>query len=167
MQYFGTFDLANANSGGGPAYPHNKLYFQIWLTELQARMSKNDNYKHIVIHGVNPGCVKTNILVTPPTSEKVSRPERLLEFLLKYVGIDSQQGSLAITNAATAAEWGQKYAPDGGGKMCGGGGRYANRIWEEEPMPQTSHPECRREIWEFVNKELKVEERGLLTGLKV
>lgn len=80
--------------------------------------------------------------------------------LMKYIAIDSQQGSLAITYAATAPEWGLRQET-ANGKAIGGGGRYCNRIWEEEPMPQTRDPECRRKIWEFVNEELKLDETWL------
>lgn len=77
-----------------------------------------------------------------------------LKVLLRYVGIDAQQGSLAITHAATVVEFGS-------------GGRYYNRIWDATPMPQTRHPECRRQIWQFVGKELMLEDKGLLTELGV
>lgn len=76
-----------------------------------------------------------------------------LRALLKHFAIDEQQGSLAITNAATRLEWGAA------------GGKYANRIWEAVPMPHTKHPECRRQVWEFVSEELKLGERGLLNEL--
>jgi hypothetical protein len=171
MQYKGIFDLANANKGGVQSYPHNKLYFQTWLTELQARMLENDRYKHIIAHGVHPGYVKTNIWVPIQPQEKTksrkSWGDWLLNFLLQYVGIDAQQGSLAITNTATAPEWVlQKDTPNSDGKVGGEGARYSNRIWDEMPMPQTKYPECRRKIWEFVSNELKLEEKGLLTGLE-
>ncbi len=160
MQYRGIFDLRNANNGI-VAYPNNKLYFQTWLTELQSRLSKNDRYEHIVIHGVHPGYVKTNIWAETPNDFGT----RLLIFLLKYVGIDAQQGSLAITYAATAPEWGQKTTVNG--KIIGGGGRFCNRIWDEAPMPQSKDPGCRRMIWDFVSEELKLQEKGLLAGLDV
>ncbi|KAE9376393.1 NAD(P)-binding protein [Stipitochalara longipes BDJ] len=159
MQYFGTFDLSNANSGKN-AYAHNKLYFQTWLTELQARMAKYDKYKHVSIQGVHPGFVKTNIWVLPlsvsaqksaPEEEKVSWIAGVLKFLLNHYAIDSQQGSLAITHAATAVD--------------AVGGKYNNRIWNAVPMPQTKDPGCRRKVWEFVNEELKLEEKGLLAEL--
>jgi NAD(P)-dependent dehydrogenase (short-subunit alcohol dehydrogenase family) len=166
MQYFGVFDLANANSGRN-AYANNKLYFQTWLTELQARMEKHAKYKHIMIQGVHPGYVKTNIWVAPQTTisenttQQNTRPPKMramswlewsLRVLLRYYGIDAQQGSLAITNAAAAVD-------------LASGGRYTNRIWEEKPMPQTMHPACRHQVWQFVSEELLLEDRGLLNEL--
>jgi NAD(P)-dependent dehydrogenase (short-subunit alcohol dehydrogenase family) len=158
MQYAGVFDLANANSGSN-AYSNNKLYFQTWLTELQARMEKHDMYKHVIIRGVHPGYVSTNIWIpakkdspqkAPP--QKSTWRRKINRFLLKYYAIDAQQGSLAITNAATAVD----LAPEG---------RYFNRLKDEKPMPQTTHPDCRRQIWLFVSEELKLEDKGLLTEL--
>jgi NAD(P)-dependent dehydrogenase (short-subunit alcohol dehydrogenase family) len=151
MQYFGIFDLSNANSGQN-AYANNKLYFQTWLTELQARMSNSSNYKHVSIQGVHPGFVSTNIWVRPAGQKKNSSWfATVVRFLLKHYAVGSQQGSLAITHAATVKE--------------AGVGGYFNRIWEAVPMPQTKNPECRRRVWEFVDEELKLDERGLLGEL--
>jgi len=155
MQYFGTFDLSNANAGIN-SYSHNKLYFQTWLTELQSRMANSSKYRHISITGVHPGFVKTNIWVSPQQKlseeKKKSWVEKVLRFLLDWYAIDSQQGSLAITSAATAE---------------GGAGGYRNRIWEAVPMPQTRSLNCRRKVWEFVNEELKLGDKGLLRELGV
>jgi len=162
MQYLGKWDLANANKGE-LGYPNNKLYFQTWLTELQCRLLIYANYKHITVLGVHPGYVKTNIWHRQTESTSKSWPERVMEFFLKYVGIDAQQGSLAITNGATAKECGVEVRQLQAGKMGGkDGGMYMNRIWKEEPIPQTTNPECCWKIWEYVNKELKLEEKGLL-----
>ncbi|KAH7382027.1 hypothetical protein BKA64DRAFT_764344 [Cadophora sp. MPI-SDFR-AT-0126] len=154
MQYQGVFDLTNANSGK-MSYPNNKLYFQTWLTELQARLLKNDKYDHIVVHGVHPGFVITNIW----ESAGKDLFTKVATALMHYVGVDARQGSLAITNAATNPKWGLK--------QSGGGGTFANRIWQAKPMPQTKDPECRRKVWDFVGKELKLKERGLLEGLEI
>jgi hypothetical protein len=62
MQYFGTFDLSNANTTADRrSYLHNKLYFQTWLTELQFQLSSTPKLSHIAIHGVHPGFVNTGI----------------------------------------------------------------------------------------------------------
>lgn len=88
----------------------------------------------------------------PPRSWAHAAARRVLGVLLKWVAISEQQGSLAILNAATGERW----------KV---GGRYANRIREETPMPQTRNSGCRRRVWEFVNGELRLGEKGLLGGL--
>ena len=165
MQYQGKWDLSNANLGN-LGYPNNKLYFQTWLTELQYRLSIRPIYKHITVLGVHPGYVKTNIWQPPAGTTSKSFPERAMEFFLKYLGIDAQQGSLTITNAATSKECGVEVRNLQAGKLGGKeGGMYMSRIWKEEPMPQTMNPECRLEIWEYVKKELKLEDRGLLKDL--
>lgn len=131
------------------AYPNNKLYFQTWLTELQDRLSKHANYAHVTVLGVHPGYVKTNIWKTSGGNSTFLRDGGLGALVVCF-GIDSQQGSLAITYAATGNSDGKA------------GGRYINRIWGQEAMPQTMHPDCRDKIWEYVNKVLKLDEKGLL-----
>lgn len=102
MHYIGKFDLENANKGGEKAYANNKLYFQTWLTELQYRLSRSANSRPISVIGVHPGYVQTNIWHSATSSLR----EKILIVLVKYFAIDAQQGSLAITNAATAEDCG-------------------------------------------------------------
>jgi hypothetical protein len=45
----------------GNTYGNNKLYFQIWVKELQLRLLRDERYNHITINGVNPGYVNTGI----------------------------------------------------------------------------------------------------------
>lgn len=162
MQYLGTFDLeGNANKGTDKSYPNNKLYFQTWVTELQSRLSKNDKYKHIVVHGVHPGYVMTNIW-NPKTD---SFGEWVLQALLPHVGITAQQGSLCIINAASDPALALDILkPNSASGIVGG--KFMNRIWECVPMPQTQHPGCRRMVWDFVDKELNLNNKGLLSGLE-
>jgi len=166
MQYRGIFDLNNTMSFEN-AYPNNKLYFQTWLTELQHRMSSNVDYRHVTIQGVHPGFVNTNIWIVPENNQE-SMLQKVFRALLRAVGklgTDAQQGSLAITHAATAPECGSELDESFDVKAGKGGGRFFNRVWEEEPMPQTRDMECRRQIWEYVGKQLRLEERGLLKDL--
>jgi len=166
MQYMGIFNLANSNAGTELSYAHNKLYFQVWLTELQARLAHSPEFKHIVVHGLHPGYVMTNIW-NPLTKENVkemSFGEWFLGKLLPYVGITAQQGSLCITNAATNPAWGlDALKPDPEDGIVGA--KFLNRVWECESMPHTRHPECRKMVWEFVDEELKLGDQGLLKGL--
>lgn len=95
--------------------------------------------------------------------------QMLLQAMASVLGINPQQGSLAILNAATSEDCGPDPAIQGVGKVGGkGGGRYFNRIWEDTPMPHTKDPDCRLRVWRKVNDELKLEEKGLLkvVGLK-
>lgn len=165
MQFLGKFDLSKANESWG-SYPNNKLFFQTWLTEFQSRVLKHDELKRITIHGVHPGYVQTGIWTSTKTvdpNQSMGAGEWLLNSFLDSVGIDAQQGSLTITYAATAPECGpDPLTQNADGAAGKGGGRYFNRIFEAEPMPQTKDPECRRQIWQLVADELKLEERGLL-----
>ena len=160
MQYFGTFNLSNANTTAGPSsYSHNKLYFQTWLTELQSQLSSTHTMNHVTINGIHPGFVKSGIWIPPQVAAEakpLSPLDRLLNMVVGIFGVDPQQGSLAIVRAATAKECAIA-------KMGGeGGGRYFNRIWPAEPMPQTTSPACRQLIWDFVDQELHLKEKGLL-----
>jgi len=174
FHYPGVFDLTNFNgekpgtSGidGVQFYMNNKLFFQTWLTELQHRLLQHEEYRHITVNGIHPGYVNSGIW-----NLNTAQPwkEGLLKVLAWFLAITPQQGSLAILHAATSEECGPDPATQGvqleGGK---GGGRYFNRIWEEEPMPHTKDVDCRLRVWRKVNDELALEEKGLLNvlGLK-
>lgn len=163
MHYLGKYDLSNANAGG-KTYANNKLYFQIWLTELQLRLLRHPDYSHIAVHGVHPGFVQSGIW--RPVKEagtsirKVGLLDWLLVTLLGWLGIDSQQGSLAIVNAATSPELGLK--ADGADEFRGGA-RYLNRIWVDEPSPYTRNSTSRKEVWDFIVGELDVEKRSSIS----
>jgi NAD(P)-dependent dehydrogenase (short-subunit alcohol dehydrogenase family) len=176
FHYLGKYNLANFNgelgltgTGGVSFYQNNKLYFQVWLTELQRRLLQHEEYRHITINGVHPGYVNSgiwNLNIDRWFAPLISRVAKAAAW---YFGIDSQQGSLCILNAATSADAGPNPEIQGVGEKDGkGGGRYFNRIWEETPMPHTQDPDCRQRVWKKVNDELKLEEKGLLEllGLK-
>ena len=163
MQFFGRFDLSNANSVASPqSYSNNKLYFQTWLTELQSRLSGTSTLNHVAVQGIHPGYVSTGIwtaLRAPQDAKSIGFVDKLGNLLVGFFGIDPQQGSLAIVRAATAKEC--AVAQRGGE----GGGRYFNRIWAAEPMPYTTAPASRQEIWDFVDGELQLKKKGLLDVL--
>ncbi|KAH6856162.1 WW domain-containing oxidoreductase [Chaetomium sp. MPI-CAGE-AT-0009] len=159
MHYLGRYDLSNANSGRD-AYANNKLYLQIWLTELQLRLLRHPDYSHIVVHGVHPGYVKSGIWKPLRDSVGIRSPDPLawlLMTLLAWVGIDSRQGSLAIVNAAINSELGLK--ADGADEFRGGA-KYLNRIWVEEGSPYTRDSSSRKEVWDFIVGELDMEKRS-------
>jgi NAD(P)-dependent dehydrogenase (short-subunit alcohol dehydrogenase family) len=176
FHYFGTYDIRNFNgehggtgSEGVKLYQNNKLYFQIWLTELQRRLLLSPEYKHITVNGVHPGYVNSGIwnlntqnqLLTPVITA-------VLKVMGKFLGINTQQGSLAILHGATSVTAGPDPEVQGVGVQGGkGGGRYFNRIWEEEPMPHTRDADCRCRVWRKVNEELGLQEKRLLDVLGV
>lgn len=84
------------------------------------------------------------------------------------IGISPQQGSLALLHVATSLDAGPDPRAQGVGKEGGGGGgRYFNRIWEDEAMPHCRDADCRSRVWRKVNDELGLEEKGLLNVLGV
>ncbi|KAB8360914.1 hypothetical protein FH972_024647 [Carpinus fangiana] len=170
----GIFDIPNWNGengktgqGGVQFYMNNKLYFQTWLTELQYRLLQHDEYKHITINGVHPGYVNSGVWNLNGSPRPIQ--EGALKVLAWFLAINTQQGSLCITNAATSLDAGPDPKVQGVGKEGGkGGGRYFNRIWEDTPMPHTKDRDCRVRVWRKAAEELKLQEKGLLDvlGLK-
>ena len=159
-------DPGNAGSEGVQYYKNNKLYFQIWLTELQNRLVKNEQYKHITINGFHPGYVASgiwNILRTFWFSWLLAR---ILLFVSQVFGINTKQGSMGLVYLATAPECGPDPRVQGGQNQNGrGGGRYFNRIWEQEPMPHCKDADARSRVWRKVAQELQLQQKGLLIGL--
>ena len=146
---------------------NNKLWFQIWLTELQHRLLEHEKFRHITVNGVHPGYVNSGIWTL---SKKSWFPwkQYLVYFLAWMKAIDSQQGSLAIINAATSTEAGPDPKTQGVGAEGGkGGGRYFNRIWEEEAMPHTRDRDARLRVWRKVNDALKLQDKASLDTLGV
>ncbi|KAL4761129.1 uncharacterized protein BDW70DRAFT_150282 [Aspergillus foveolatus] len=168
FHFRGHFDLDHFNGELGMAgdpYANNKLYFQVWLTELHSRLLASSKYRQITVNGINPGYVNSGIWNNPLPETKntwIDTAYKFWKFAAGILAISPQQGSLAIVYAATSAEFGPNPATQGVGEVGGkGGGHYINRIWEGEAMPHCSDEECRKGVWEKVGKELGFEERGL------
>ena len=167
FHYLGQFDLGNFNAEkelagyeGVQFYMNNKLWFQTWLRELQRRLLQHEQYKHITINGVHPGYVNSGVW---NLNSKSWRKEIVLKAMAWIYAIDTQQGSVAITNAATSVDAGPDPEVQGVGQEGGkGGGRYFNRITEEVPMPHTKDQDARLRVWRKVNDELRLQEKGLL-----
>lgn len=159
FHYLGNYDLSNFNGDkdfgkeGSQFYKNNKLYFQIWLTELQHRLLQHEQYKHVTINGFHPGFVASGIW-------NIQR-KFFLSWLIVWIlllaarifGIDSRQGAMGLVYVATSPECGK------------GGGRYFNRIWEDEAMPHCQNEDARCRVWRKVADELKLKDRGLLDVL--
>jgi len=109
---------------------------------------------------VHPGYVQTNIWNPEPESFG----EWLLQKLLPHLGITAQQGSLCLVNGASDPKLALEGMETGEDGIVGA--RFINRIWDCKPMPQTRHPGCRRLVWDFVDRELKLGEKELLVGLE-
>ena len=176
FHYPGRFALDNFNSErGDPALPNfvhpgsegvhnyqnNKLWYQIWLTELQHRLLQHDSTRHITVNGVHPGFVQSGIWNLPRAGAWLN--EIGAKSLAWAFGINPEQGCYAIVHAALSTDAGPDKSVQGVGHRKGkGGGRYFNRIWEDEPMPHTKDRDCRLRVWRKLNDELKLQEKGLL-----
>lgn len=164
LHHRGAFDLDNFH--GGPEvtehdYPNNKLYYQMWVAELQSRFLKHPEYLHITINGVHPGFVASGIW-NPVKDIQAD----LLNFLLRYIAITPQQGGLAISHAATSPEFGPDPKKQNVGAPNGrGGGKYLNRIWEAPSKYYCNDPEARSKLWAKLDEVLHLQEKGLLTVL--
>ncbi|KAL4971427.1 hypothetical protein BDW66DRAFT_146156 [Aspergillus desertorum] len=168
FHFRGRLDLDHFNREPGMAgdsYANNKLYYQIWLTELHHRLLAKPRYRHITINGIHPGYVNSGIWNNPLPEIKetwINAAYKFWKFVASILAITPQQGSLAIVYAATSAEFGPDPATQGAGAVGGkGGGHYINRIWEATAMPHCSDAECRRAVWDKVSEELGLERRGL------
>ncbi len=49
------------------AYCNSKLWFLMWSVELQDRLSRSEDYRHVIVHGIHPGFVGSNIWHNPDT----------------------------------------------------------------------------------------------------
>lgn len=155
----GLLDLDHFNGGPdmiGSDYANNKLYFQMWIAELQDRFLKHREYMHITINGIHPGYVNSGIWNSIESGS-------LLKPLRHYFAITPQQGSLAITYAATSPEFGPDPNKQGVGAPNGrGGGKYINRIWEAPARSACSDPEAKLRLWTKLDEELHLQRKGLL-----
>ncbi|KAK5091444.1 hypothetical protein LTR05_001627 [Lithohypha guttulata] len=172
FHYLGQYDISNFNGGtelgqeGVGMYKNNKLYFQIWLTELQRRLLLHGEYKHITVNGFHPGYVASGIWNINRAFWFRWLIVWILMLMARFFGINCQQGSMALVYIATAPECGPDPKKQGGKDERGrGGGRYFNRIWQEEAMPHCRDADARCRVWRKVAEELKLKERGLLDVL--
>ncbi|MCJ1445649.1 MAG: hypothetical protein MMC23_006154 [Stictis urceolatum] len=174
FHFQGQFDLTNFNAekGRGGAsgvsyYQNNKLWYQVWLTELQIRLKRHEDYKHITVNGVHPGYVNTGVWNLNGKMDEGLKTWAV-KALAWLLAITPQQGSLCITHGVSAIDAGPDPKTQGVGVDGGlGGGRYFNRIWDEVAMPHTKDEDCRLRVWRKVNDDLQLKEKGLLDVLGV
>lgn len=156
-------DPKNAGAEGVQYYKNNKLYFQIWLTELQHRLCQHEQYKHITVNGFHPGYVSSGIWTLQRNFWFAWLLSSILLLASRFFGINTKQGSMGLVYLATAPECGPDPKTQGGKDARGkGGGRYFNRIWEQEPMPHCKDADARSRVWRKVAEELELGHKGLL-----
>ncbi|KAI7324855.1 hypothetical protein KC315_g8129 [Hortaea werneckii] len=175
LQFFASVDaLEHFDSGGlrsvDSLYGNNKLFLQIWISELQHRLDRaEEEYRRIRIDGVHPGTADTGIWHRQDAAGEGSGvsgwlrrlPDRAFKWLASFSIISPEQGAYAIVNAAIKAreEVGEGRAEGVGG----GGGKYFNRIWETEPMPHCSDPRTREFVWRKTLEELRAYDQDLVS----
>lgn len=153
LHHLGVFDLDHLTGDPdmrGGCYENAKLYYQIWLTELQSRCLKHPEYNHITINGLHPGFVASGIWYKFKRSNLTSLP---IGLLLSSFAITSRQGGWAITYAATSPECRQIR------------GKYINRVWEAPAHPYCEDPDIRSKLWVKLDEKLHLREKGLLDVL--
>ncbi|KAI6836702.1 hypothetical protein KC340_g3952 [Hortaea werneckii] len=176
LQFFASVDaLEHFDSGGlrsgDSLYGNNKLFLQIWISELQHRLDRaeEEQYRRIRIDGVHPGTADTGIWHRQDTAVDRSGandwlkrlPDRAFKWLASFSIISPEQGAYAIVNAAIKArEEVEEGRAEGTG---GGGGKYFNRIWETEPMPHCSDPRTREFVWRKTFEELRAYDQDLVS----
>ncbi|KAJ5690024.1 hypothetical protein N7462_004416 [Penicillium macrosclerotiorum] len=163
MHYLGKYDLNNFNGEGaskGEPYPNNKLYYQMWIVELQRRLLLQDKYKHIVVNGLHPGYVNSSIWNHLSFGTGGNLDAKLFLFLAHWLAITPFQGSRSIVYVATSPEFGPDPKTQGIGSVgATGGGHYINRIWRDTPMPLCEDAQARLAVWAKVSEELQSKER--------
>ncbi|KAJ5344547.1 hypothetical protein N7452_002551 [Penicillium brevicompactum] len=166
IHHIASLDLEHFDCGPGmigEPYKNNKLWFQMWVAEMQSRFLKHPEYLHITINGVHPGFVASGIWSALEHHGILDWAHGLL---LRYWAIDSKQGSFGITNAATNPVFGPNPETQGVGSVGGrGGGKYINRIWEAVPKAHCDDPKARAGVWKKLDEELHLQDKGLLAVL--
>ncbi|KAK0525787.1 hypothetical protein OC834_005036 [Tilletia horrida] len=177
FHYGGFLDFANFNferkiregPRGVTLYCTNKLLVMMGLTkELQARLSRSEDYRHVIVQGVHPGFVASNIWHTTKTLPQWMQTP--LQWALRNIAINTQQGSLALTWAGYHHAYGFPAAElEAGypavGKSAEYGGKYINRITESDPRPEVFDVLARSRLWQRVLEDLKIKEHGLAQDL--
>ncbi|KAE8149937.1 hypothetical protein BDV25DRAFT_119652 [Aspergillus avenaceus] len=166
LHHLGVLDLDHFQGGAdtkGSQYANNKLYYQIWIAEMQSRFFRHPQYQHITINGVNPGYVITGLWNSIEDNDTAAH---VLRRFLMHLGISGQQGSLAITHAATSPELGASPRnQDGNAPVARVGGKYINRIWEAPAHYYCDDLHMRLQVWRKVDEELELYNKGLLAVL--
>ncbi|UZJ55985.1 hypothetical protein CBS101457_005305 [Exobasidium rhododendri] len=155
-------------SGGVDAYCDSKLYHVMWSFELQSRLSRSEDYRHVVVNAVHPGFVGSNIWNNPDIASVPWPAPQVLAYIISKVSIPTSQGSLCILYGALHPKFGfrpsqleeSKGKPSiGASKLVGG--HYINRNVSTEARPECSDVLATSRLWERTLEDIKAKERGL------
>lgn len=148
------------------AYCNSKLWFLMWSVELQDRLSRSDDYRHVIVHGIHPGFVGSNIWHNPDS--KIPYPlKKVFSTVINRLSIDSKQGSYAIIHAALdptlglpAAMTKSEKKPEVG-ESAKFGGKFVNRNIVDIRRPEVDDVLARSRLWQRVLEDVQAVKRGL------
>ncbi|PWN18735.1 NAD(P)-binding protein [Microstroma glucosiphilum] len=177
---FSDFNNERATSRGlhgVQLYCNAKLRLQVWTVELQRRLSRSDEFRHVIAHGVHPGFVKSNLWNSPTIRALPTILVKGLDLLMALISVTSQQGSLAILHAALRTDLGlpKEYIrtssalsgkeeeksslplPIPSGLSASIGGQFINRTHAGfTHRPECDDPLIRARLWQRVLEDLKL-----------
>ncbi|CAG9982618.1 unnamed protein product [Clonostachys byssicola] len=159
LHYLAPFDMEHFNGERGikgDPYAINKLYFQMWLVELQQRLLQHAEYEHITINGVHPGFVDSGIWAAPEGDTKFWLRLLIFSCIVSVVGVTSAQGGICLVNAATNPKFSKE----------NGGGKFINRIWEDTQAGLCADKAARLTLWNRLADDMSLREKGLLKLLE-
>ncbi len=164
-------------------YCDSKLKLAMFSRELQSRMSRSPDYRHVVCHAIHPGFVNTNVWNSGWKTEVPFLQQVGINLLLSRVAVNSEQGALAILYAALVESRGlekkllgadgaatAKNVPERYTESIGA--RFYNRIWERPPRPEVFDKTARARLWNRTLEDLEPQKLdasylpGALPGLK-
>lgn len=182
FHFQGTLDFANMDyeksngevrgPGGVQAYCDTKLYFTMWTKELQDRLSESDEYRHIIVNGVHPGFIGSNIWNAPGIKDLMWPQPQLLNFLISSLAVSTEQGSLCILHGALHPAFGIRPSElkDLGGDSPGTqlpkgfsaqrGGHYIQRERAETPRPECFDRLARGRLWNRTLQDINAQQHG-------
>ncbi|KAF6767170.1 Short-chain dehydrogenase/reductase SDR [Kalmanozyma brasiliensis GHG001] len=149
------------------AYCDSKLWLLMWSVELQERLSRSEEYRHVVVHGIHPGFVGSNIWANPDsTTPRVLK--MIIGQLVNRLSVSSKQGSFAIVHAALAPELGvpkemlREKSKLEKGESAKWGGKFVNRnVVDATRRPEVDDVLARSRLWQRVWEDVEAEKRGL------
>lgn len=141
-----------------------------WTIELQERLSRSDEYRHLIVHGVHPGFVGTNIWRNPTIHALAWPLPQILTWIINLLAITPQQGSVGLLDAALNPAKGLSPAQIAAGPAPGVsalvGGKFYNRCRAATPRPETRDPLARARLFQRTFEDLKVKQRGLCAEIR-
>lgn len=188
FHYQGNLDFSNLDyeksqgqirgPGGVQAYCDTKLQHLMWTKELQNRLSESEEYRHVIVNGVHPGFIGSNIWKAPGISDLAWPQPQLLNWIVSSLSVSTQQGSLCLLYGALHPSFGlrpselEKLPKNANantsiakGLTAQIGGHYIQRDRAETPRPECFDRLARSRLWQRTLEDLKAEQRGLIKEL--